>query len=65
VLFEEVGRENGATIFLREDGSEISIEVLGCVVFPDSTTQMMTEGMADTAARIVNGGGLNSESVQS
>jgi DNA-binding XRE family transcriptional regulator len=57
VLFEEVGRENGATIFRREDGSEISVEVLGIVVFPDSTTQMMTEGMADTASRIVNGGG--------
>ncbi|MCS3667397.1 transcriptional regulator with XRE-family HTH domain [Salinibacter ruber] len=57
VLFEEVGFENGATIFRREDGSEISVDVLGIVVFPDSSTQMMTEGMADTAARIVNGGG--------
>jgi transcriptional regulator with XRE-family HTH domain len=57
VLFEEVGRENGATVFRREDGSEIRVEVLGCVVFPDASTQMMTEGMADTASRIVNGGG--------
>jgi transcriptional regulator with XRE-family HTH domain len=57
VIFEELGRENGATVFCREDGSEIRVEVLGAVVFPDSSTQMMTEGMADTASRIVNGGG--------
>jgi len=57
ILFEEVGRENGATIFRREDGSEIRVEVLGAVVFPDSSTQIMTEGMADTASRIINGGG--------
>jgi transcriptional regulator with XRE-family HTH domain len=64
VLFEEVGRENGATIFRREDGSEIRVEVLGAVVFPDASAQMMTEGMADTASRIVNGGGVNKESAQ-
>jgi len=57
VLFEEVGRENGATVFCREDGSEVRVEVLGAVVFPDASAQMMTEGMADTAARIGNGGG--------
>jgi len=57
VIFEELGRENGATVFCREDGSEIRVEVIGSVVFPDASAQMMTEGMADTAARIVNGGG--------
>lgn len=56
VLFEEVGHEDGAWVFCREDDSKIKVEVLGAVVFPDNNTQMMTEGMADTAARIVNGG---------
>jgi len=57
VLFEEVGRENGATVFRREDEGEVVVEVLGVVVFPDASAQMMTEGMADTASRIINGGG--------
>jgi len=57
VVMTEVRVENGVTVFRKQDGSEIDVEVLGVVVFPDDATQMMTEGMADTASRIINGGG--------
>jgi transcriptional regulator with XRE-family HTH domain len=54
-IMKEVGLENGVTVFQKKDGSKIDVEVLGVVVFPDDNTQIMTEGMADTAARIING----------
>jgi len=55
VIMTEVESENGVTVFQKEDGSKIDVEVLGMVVFPDDATQIMTEGMADTASRIING----------
>jgi len=55
VIMKEVESENGVTVFQKEDGSKIDVEVLGVVVFPDDSTQIMTEGMADTASRIING----------
>jgi len=61
-VFEEVEQNVGLTVFRRDDGTELNIEVIGKVVFPDDDVQLMTEGMADTAARIVNNGGVNSES---
>jgi transcriptional regulator with XRE-family HTH domain len=57
VVMREVEYEDGVTVLEKEDGSKIDVELLGVVVFPDDSTQMMTEGMADTASRIINGGG--------
>jgi len=54
-IFEEVEHHDNYTLFRREDGTEIRGRVIGQVVFPSDDVQLMTEGMADTAARIVNG----------
>jgi len=57
VIFEEVGRDGDGVTFEREGGSQIEVEILGKVFYPSNSTQLMTQGMADTASRIVNGQG--------
>jgi len=56
-ILEEVERNGDSVLFARPDGSELHVEVIGLVVYPSDSVRLMTKGMADTAARILEGGG--------
>jgi len=55
-ILTEVERDGNNVLFARPDGSELHVEVIGLVVYPSDSVQMMTKAMADTAARILRGG---------
>jgi transcriptional regulator with XRE-family HTH domain len=52
----EVEREGDSVLFARPDGSDLHIKVIGIVVYPSDSVRLMTQGMADTASRILGGG---------
>jgi len=56
-ILTEVERNADNVLFARPDGSELHVEVIGLVVYPSDSVRLMTKGMADTAARIIKGGG--------
>jgi len=54
-ILTEVEREGDIVRFARPGGSELHVEVIGLVVYPSDSVRLMTKGMADTAARILEG----------
>jgi len=56
-ILTEVERDGHNVLLARPDGSELHVEVIGLVVYPSDSVRLMTKGVADTAARIMEGGG--------